>query len=168
MAKQFRKGGEVHGGLAEGELRLAELCGDLIGQRGALLPILHRIQERLTYVPSELVPAIAKALNLSKAEVHGVITFYHDFRHEPPGAHIVKICQAEACQAMGSVALTEHAQTKLGVKLGKTSQDRRVTLEAVYCLGNCALSPAILIDGQPFGGMSPERLDTVLAETVNS
>jgi formate dehydrogenase subunit gamma len=129
---------------------------------GALLPILHTLQDRLGFIPPESVAPIAEALNLSRAEVHGVITFYPDFRSAPPGRHVVKLCRAEACQSMGSEALAAHARARLGVDFQQTTADGAITLEPVYCLGNCALSPAALIDGRLHGRVSPERLDRLL------
>jgi formate dehydrogenase subunit gamma len=145
-----------------------DLVADLLNEPGALLPILHRLQEHYGYIPSETVGIVAKALQLTRAEVHGVVTFYHDFRKVPPGAHIIKLCQAEACQAMGSADLARHAQRRLGVKLGTTSADGRYTLEPIYCLGNCALSPAALVDGTPVGRVSPKRFDALIAELGGS
>ncbi|MEO7986255.1 MAG: formate dehydrogenase subunit gamma [Gemmatimonadales bacterium] len=129
---------------------------------GGLIPILHAIQEELGYIPPESVSAIANGLNLSRAEVHGVISFYHDFRSEPPGRHVVHVCRAESCQAVGAEALLAHARERLGVELHGTSADGAVTLEPVYCLGNCALSPAVMVDREVFGRVSAERLDTLL------
>lgn len=129
---------------------------------GGLIPILHAIQEELGYIPPDSVPAIANGLNLSRAEVHGVISFYHDFRSEPPGRHVVHVCRAESCQAVGAEALLAHACERLGVELHGTSADGAVTLEPVYCLGNCALSPAVMVDREVFGRVSAERLDTLL------
>jgi formate dehydrogenase subunit gamma len=142
---------------------LRDMIGDLIAMPGALLPVLHRVQEKLGYIPGEAVAMIARELNLSRADVHGVITFYHDFRQEPPGACVVKVCQAEACQAMGAEALTQHARSRLGAALHETSADRAYTLEPIYCLGNCALSPAIMLDGQLHGRVSAERFDALIA-----
>ena len=131
---------------------------------GALLPILHEIQERVGHVPPEAVPVIAEALNLSRAEVHGVVTFYHDFRDHPAGRHVLKVCLAESCQAVGCDHLLAHAKQRLGVELHGTSADGAVTLEPVYCLGNCALSPALMVDGDVVGRATPEKLDGLLAE----
>lgn len=142
---------------------LHEMIADLTPLPGALLPVLHRLQARLGYVPSAAVPVVAEALNLSRAEVHGVLSFYPDFRRQPPGRHVIKICQAEACQAMDAQALTEHASTRLGVRLHETSPDRAATLEPVYCLGNCALSPAIMIDDRLYGRVSCARFDQLIA-----
>ena len=135
---------------------------------GGLLPILHAIQEEVGYVPPESVPLIAEALNLSRAEVHGVISFYHDFRSEPPGRHIVHVCRAESCQSVGAEALLAHACERLGVDVHGTSADGAVTLEPVYCLGNCALSPAVMVDHRNlYGRVTADRLDAVL-ETLRS
>lgn len=136
----------------------------LRAQPGALMLILREIQDRLGWVPAASVPVIAQVLNLSRAEVHGVVTFYHDFRHEPPGDNVLRLCQAESCQAMGAVALAEHACRRLGIGFGETTPDREFTLEAVYCLGNCGCSPAMLLNGEPYGRLTPERLDDLLAE----
>lgn len=133
------------------------------GQPGPLLQVLHEVQNRLGYVPPAAVPVIADALNLSRADVHGVVTFYHHFRQSPPGRHVVQLCQAEACRSMHCQQLTEHVQRKLGVKLHETTADGRYTLEPVYCLGNCACSPAIMIDGQLHGRVTPESFDALLA-----
>src|SRR5262245_31250540 len=110
-------------------------------REGPLLPVLHRMQDRLGFIPPESIPPIAKALNLSRAEVHGVVSFYHDFRSARPGRHVVRICLAEACQAMGAERLRDHARQSLQVDLHATTRDGAVTLEPVYCLGNCACAP---------------------------
>ena len=133
---------------------------------GALLPILHGLQEKLGHVPSEAIPIIASELNLTRAEVHGVVSFYHDFRSKPPGRHIVKICQAESCQAMGSVALTTFAKGHLGVDLHETTKDEVFSLEPVYCLGNCACSPAVMVDEEVFGRITPQRFQKILLDVV--
>ena len=125
---------------------------------GALLPILHGIQDNIGYIPPEAVPVIASELNLSRAEVHGVISFYHYFRETPPGKHTLQICQAESCQAMGSAALTEHAKALLHIDFHQTTGDQAVSLEQVYCLGNCACSPAIMLDDEVYGRVTPTRL----------
>ena len=108
------------------------------------------------------MPLIAEALNLSRAEVHGVVTFYHDYRRLPPGRHVLKLCQAEACQAMGSRALTAHVQDRLGVALGGTTPDGRVTLEPTYCLGLCATAPSAMLDGRLIGRASAGKLDRAM------
>ena len=144
--------------------RAMELYADLLNEPGALMPILHRIQNHLGYVPPEYVPTIAKSLNISRAEVHGVVTFYHDFRSTPPGTHVVQICQAEACQSMGTDALTKHAEAKLGAAMHSTSADGKYTLEPAYCLGNCACSPAMVVDGHVHGRVTTQRFDEVVGE----
>jgi formate dehydrogenase subunit gamma len=131
-------------------------------QPGGLLPLLHDIQDALGHVPSSAVPEIAKALNLSRADVHGVVTFYHHFRSAKPGRHVVQICRAEACQSMGANALVDHARKALGVDFHETTADGRYTLEAVYCLGNCACSPAVMIDGELHGRVDAARFDELV------
>jgi formate dehydrogenase subunit gamma len=133
---------------------------------GALLPILHDLQDSLGYVPPEAVPEIAFALNLSRAEVHGVITYYHHFRSQPAAQHVLQVCRAEACQAMGAEALLAHAKASLGCELHGTSRDSSVTLEAAYCLGLCASSPAVVMDDEVHGFVTPVALDALLAETL--
>jgi formate dehydrogenase subunit gamma len=133
------------------------------GRVGPLLPVLHEIQDKLGFVPSDAVPLIAAALNLSRAEVHGVLSFYHDFRSEAPGEHIVHLCRAEACQAMGARALEAHARARLGIDYGGTTADGRITLEPVYCLGNCACPPSIRIDDAIHARVTPERFDALIA-----
>lgn len=133
---------------------------------GALLPLLHAIQDELGYVPSEAVPIVASALNLSRAEVHGVVTFYHLFRTSPPGKHVLYVCRAEACQAMGARALEKHVREKLKVDFHETTADGRFSLEPVYCLGNCACSPAIMIDETVHGRVTPKRFDELLANEI--
>ena len=128
---------------------------------GGLMPLLHAIQERLGYLPPQVLPRIAEALNISRAEVHGVVTFYHDFRTSPPGRHVVKLCRAEACQSMGGEALAHHAQDRLGTQFHHTSANG-ITLEPVYCLGDCACSPAMMIDGRLYGRVTPERFDRLV------
>jgi formate dehydrogenase subunit gamma len=133
-------------------------------REGALLPILHALQNAFGYVPEAAVPMIAEALNLSRAEVHGVVTFYHDFRREPAGRHVLKLCRAEACQSAGGNALAARAQAKLAVGFGGTTPDRRVTLEPVYCLGLCATAPAAMLDGRVVGRLDDQRLDALLTD----
>jgi len=132
---------------------------------GALLPILHAIQDALGYVPSESVPAIAKALNLSRAEVHGVISFYHYFRDTQPGKHTIHLCRAESCQSMGGKQLESHVKTKLGIDFHETTADGNFSLEPIYCLGNCACSPAMQIDEEIYGRVTAKSFDTVIDET---
>lgn len=139
--------------------RAIELFKD---QPGALLPILHGIQDELGFVPPAAVPGIAQALNLSRAEVHGVLTFYHYFRTTPPGRHIVHVCRAESCQAVGANQLVDHAKARLGVGFHETTGDGEFSLEPIYCLGNCALSPAMMVDGEIHGRVTPERFDEMV------
>ncbi len=146
------------------EAAVSAALAEHVGRPGPLLPILHGIQERLGHVPAEAVPAVANALNLSRAEVHGVISFYHDFRDHPPGRHLVKICRAESCQAVGADALVAHAKASLGVDFHGTTGDGAITLEPVYCLGNCALSPALLVGEEIRGRMTPAKFDTLVGE----
>lgn len=133
------------------------------GVDGALLPVLHGVQRRLGHIPREAVPVIAKALNLSRAEVHGVVTYYHHFRAEPPGRCVVQVCRAEACQAMGADALLAHARSRTGCSAaGPDSADGRFSVEPVYCLGLCASSPAALVGDRPHARLTPQRLDALL------
>jgi formate dehydrogenase subunit gamma len=129
---------------------------------GALLPILHSLQEEFGYIDDAMIPLIAEGLNISHAEVHGVISFYHDFRRAPAGRHVLQICRAESCQSMGCNSLVEHVEKSLGVKMGETSADGNITLKPVYCLGNCALSPAVMLDGQPYGRVSAAVADSLI------
>lgn len=130
---------------------------------GGLLPLLRALQESLGHIPAEAVPAIARALHLSRAEVHGVISFYHDFRSEPAGRHTLQICRAEACQAMGSRELEAYAKARLGINYGDTTADGAVTLQPVYCLGNCACSPSVRLDDDIHARVDAARLDELLA-----
>lgn len=131
---------------------------------GPLLPLLHAVQDEFGFIPPEAVPRIASALNLSRAEVHGVISFYHYFRQHAPGRHVVQICRAEACQAMNCEATEAHAKQSLGADYHGSSADGAFTLEAAYCLGNCAAGPSVMIDGKLYGRVTPERLDQILLE----
>lgn len=145
-----------------------EVAASLADKPGALMLVLDAVQNRLGYVPPEAVPAIAHALNLSRAEVHGVISFYHDFRTAPPGRKIIRVCRAESCQAMGAVVLAAHVQKRLGINFGQTSADGEFTLEPVYCLGNCACSPAIVVGGDLYGRVSPQRFDEIIGTARSS
>lgn len=131
---------------------------------GPLLEVLHAIQAALGHVPPGAVGLVADALNLSRADVHGVITFYHHFRTTPPGKHTVQVCRAESCQAVGGEALAQHARVRLGIDFHERTADGKFSLDPVYCLGNCACSPAVMIDGQLHGRVSPQRFDALLAE----
>ena len=146
------------------ETRGAEIIAEHAGKEGATLVILHALQEAFGYVPEAAIPMVAQALNLSRAEVHGVFTFYHDFRHKPAGRHVLKLCRAEACQAAGGDALAARAEAKLGVSLGNTTADDRVTLEPIYCLGLCATAPSAMLDGRLVGRLDAKRLDALVAE----
>jgi len=143
----------------------AELIAAHKGRDGALLPILQELQETFGHIPDAAVPLVAETLNLSRAEVHGVVTFYHDFRKKPAGRHILKLCRAEACQSRGGDALADRAEQKLGVKFGETSADGRITLESVYCLGLCSVSPSATIDGRIVARLDDKKLDALIAET---
>jgi len=136
----------------------------LRSKEGALIPILHGVQAALGYIPPEAVPVVADELNLSRAEVHGVISFYHYFRSTPPGRHTVHLCRAEACQSMNASGLEAHARARLGVRFHETTGDGAFSLEPVYCLGNCALSPAMMVDGHLYGRVTPQRFDAVVAD----
>ena len=140
-----------------------DILANYAGQPGALLPILHEIQHRFGHVAPELVPVIAQHLNLSRAEVHGVISFYHHFRSRPAGRHVVQVCRAEACQAVQGQRTEEHVKARLGVDFGGTTADGRFSLEPVFCLGNCAAGPSVMINETIYGRVTPERLDELLA-----
>jgi formate dehydrogenase subunit gamma len=135
--------------------------GDL---RGALLPVLNAIHDRLGYLPSQTVERVAVGLNLSRAEVHGVITFYHDYRTTPPGRHVLKLCRAEACQSMGANDLVAHMSDRHGLELHATAPDGSITLEPVFCLGNCACAPAAMIDGRLVGRVTAATLDALVRD----
>jgi formate dehydrogenase subunit gamma len=141
---------------------VAEALARWRDEPGALLPILHQVQEAVGYIPASAVPLIAEGLNLSRAEVHGVVTYYHHFHTEPPGRHAIQICQAEACRAMGAQALMAHAQARLGCAAHGKSADGRYSLEPVYCLGLCAMSPAIVVDEQPHARVNVQRFDKLV------
>ena len=143
---------------------VASVVARLKDTPGALLPVLHGIQDALGHVPAAAVPAIAEALNLSRAEVHGVISFYHYFRDTKPGRHTIHFCRAEACQSMNQKATEAHAKQALGVDFHGTTANGAFTLEPVYCLGNCACSPAMMVDGELYGRVTPERFDAIISE----
>ena len=144
--------------------RAKTIIAEHLGRDGAMLPILHALQEEFGYIDETAEPLVAHALNVTRAEVHGVVTFYHDFRRAPAGRHILKLCRAEACQAAGGDALAARATAKLGVALGSTSASGEVTLEPVYCLGLCATAPSAMLDGRVVGRLDNARLDSLLAE----
>ena len=145
-------------------VRASEIVGALKATDGAMLPILHAIQAAFGCIPEAAEPLIAEHLNLTRAEVHGVVTFYHDFRREPAGRHVLKLCRAEACQSMGSDALVAQLEKSLGVRCGETSADGSVTLEAVYCLGLCAVAPSAMLDGAVVGRLNERKLDALITE----
>lgn len=153
--------------LTNAEARVATLATDHASHRGALLPLLHAIQDEFGYVDDRVVPIIASALNISRAEIHGVITFYHDFRRQPAGRHVVKFCRAESCQARGGAAIEAALTERLGVRIGETRGDGQVTLDAVYCLGLCAVGPSALIDGRPIARIDAAAIER-LAKTVSA
>jgi formate dehydrogenase subunit gamma len=144
--------------------RTAEIIEEMRGLEGPLLPILHGIQDEFGYVPQEVLPVIAEALNLSRAEVYGVVTFYHDYRNHPAGRHVLKLCQAEACQSMGSDAVAAQVKALLGIDFHETTRDGAVTLEPVYCLGLCACSPSAMLDGEVIGRLDAAKVDEIVAE----
>lgn len=140
------------------------LIGPFLSQPGALLPILHAVQDAFGHVPDQAVPIIAKALNLSRAEVHGTVSFYHHFRQQPGGRSTIRICCAEACQAVGADDLVGQAQKTLGIGFHQTSRDGAVSLEPAYCLGQCATGPALLVDDEIHAGLNGEKLDRILRQ----
>ena len=144
--------------------RTAAVIQELKGLEGPLLPILQGLQDEFGYVPTESLPVIAEALNISKAEVHGVVTFYHDYRSHPAGRHVLKVCQAEACQSMGSDAVAAKLKQLLGIGFHETTRDGSVTLEPVYCLGLCACAPSAMLDGEVIGRLDDEKLEEIVAE----
>jgi len=162
-----RHSGNGHAAPIRDSIAIAKIVDEIVARVGdrpdALMPLLHAVQERLGYIPADAVPEIARALNLSRAEVHGVISFYHDFRTTPAGRSIIRVCRAESCQAMGAVELAAHIQKRLGIEFGGTSADGAYTLEPVYCLGNCACSPAIVVGADIHGRVTPERFDEIFS-----
>jgi formate dehydrogenase subunit gamma len=144
--------------------RVRDIAREHRDRRGPLLPVLHAINDELGHVDQADVPVVADVLNLAVAEVHGVVTFYRDFRRAPAGRVTLRICRAEACQSVGAEALAEHARTRLGVGFGETTSDGAVSLDEVFCLGNCALGPAVQINGTLRGRVSPARLDAILGD----
>jgi len=148
----------------EQNVRVAAICDQMSGLEGPLLPILHEVQEEFGHIPDGALQTISKKLNLSRAEVHGVASFYHDFREEKAGKHVIKICRAEACQAMGADDLGDHAKSRLKVDWSQTTIDHKVTLEPVFCLGLCACAPAAMVDGKVVGRVSKDRMNRILDE----
>lgn len=137
---------------------------ECLDREGPLLPILHALMDEFGYIDQAAEPLIAEELNITRAEVHGVITFYHDFRRAPAGRHVLKLCRAEACQAAGGDPLAAHAEARLGLTMGTTAADGSVTLEPVYCLGLCATAPSAMFDGRVVGRLDQQRLDALVAE----
>jgi formate dehydrogenase subunit gamma len=146
--------------------RADEIAAAHLALEGPLLPILHAVQHEFGHIPEAAIPRIAQRLNISKAEVHGVVSFYHDFRSVPAGRRVVKLCRAEACQAMGADALVARAEERLGIAMHETTRDGAVTLEPVFCLGLCACGPAAMIDGRILGRLDADRLDALLDEVA--
>lgn len=142
--------------------RGAEIIAAESGREGATMPILHALQDAFGHIPAEAIPMIAQALNLSRAEVYGVMSFYHDFRHSPPGRHVLRLCRAEACQSLGADTVAAHVKQRLGVDWHGTTTDGAVTLEPVFCLGLCAVGPSAMLDRTPLGGLDAVRIDAVL------
>jgi formate dehydrogenase subunit gamma len=143
-------------------VRAGAIIAEGVKQDGAALPILHALQETFGFIHHAAVPILASALNQTRAEVHGIVSFYHDFRDAPPGRHVVKLCRAEACQSMGSEALAAQALASLRIGWGETTPDGRVTIEPTYCLGLCACAPSAMIDGKVYGALDRERLGALL------
>ena len=154
----------VHVAGSDVETRTLAIVGELKGLEGPLLPILHEIQAEFGYVPQECLPVIARELNLSRAEVHGVVTFYHDYRDHPTGRHVLKLCRAEACQSMGGDEIAERIKTLLGIDFHQTTKDGAVTLEPVYCLGLCSCAPAAMFDGEVQGRIDADLAQELVAE----
>lgn len=145
---------------------VARLLRDRAATRDALLPLLHALQDEFGYIAEAMIPIVAAALNLSRADVHGVVTFYHDFRRAPAGTHVVRLCRAESCQARGGAAIERLITDRLGLRMGETSADGRVSIEAVYCLGLCATGPNAFVDGRPVSRLDATKIGRILAETL--
>ncbi len=156
-------GENLNGADADIAARTQMIVADHVGRPGPLLPILHDVQSAFGHVPQQALRVVADALNISRAEAHGVASFYHDFREAPAGRHVMKICRAEACQAMGGEALAQAAASSLRIGFGETSADGAVTLEAVYCLGLCACAPAAMVDGRVVGRLDAAKLEGIIA-----
>ena len=145
------------------EVRAREIIAGAKDCDGPTLPILHALQEDFGYIPDEAIGLIAAELNLSRADVYGVVSFYHDFRRQPPARHVVKLCSAEACQSMGSAEVASCAERRLGIKMGETTSDGRVALEPIYCLGLCAVAPSAMVDGKLVGRLNEAGVEAMLA-----
>lgn len=150
--------------VTETSQRIEDILAAHDGMEGSLLPILHAIQAAFGHVPQDALPIIAKRLNQTRAEIHGVMSFYHDFREKPAGQHVLKLCRAEACQAMGADRVAAHAQKALGIDFHQTTKDGKVTLEPIFCLGLCACAPAAMVDGRLLGRVDEAAVDAILAE----
>jgi formate dehydrogenase subunit gamma len=154
--------------MAPDHQQIVDIVNDAIArlkdEAGALLPILHAVQNAVGFVPPSVVPQIADGLNLSRAEIHGVISFYHYFRETPPGQHTIRVCRAEACQSMNGRALESHVKQRLGIGFHETTAGRQFSLEPVYCLGNCSCAPSLMIDDHLYGRVTPPRFDEIVAE----
>jgi formate dehydrogenase subunit gamma len=144
------------------EERARAVIAPLKGERGALMPVLHAIQLEFGCIDRRAIPVIADELNVTRSEVHGVLTFYSDFRDAPPGRSLLRICRGEACQAVGAERLAAHARELIGVDLGETTPDGAISLEQVFCLGNCAGGPTVMIDGRPYGRVDEARFDALV------
>lgn len=145
-------------------IRVSEIIATHSSLDGPTVPIFHALQEEFGYVPEEAIPLVASALNLSRAEVHGTVTFYHEFRREPAGKHVLKLCRAEACQSMNGPRIAQALLKRLGITWGETTSDGALTVEGVYCLGLCACAPSALYDGEPVGRLTEEMLEAVARE----
>lgn len=154
----------VHVAGGDVEKRTLAIVGELKDLEGPLLPILHEIQAEFGYVPQDCLPVLARELNLSRAEVHGVVTFYHDYRDHPTGRHVLKLCRAEACQSMGGDRLAERVKALLGIDFHQTTLDGAVTLEPIFCLGLCACAPAAMLDGELHGRLDETSVRELVAE----
>jgi formate dehydrogenase subunit gamma len=144
-------------------VRAREIIAGAKAGDGAMLPVLHALQEDFGYIPEEAIGLVAAELNLSRADVYGVVSFYHDFRRQPPARHVVKLCSAEACQSMGSAEVANCAERRLGIKMGQTTSDGRVSLEPIYCLGLCAVAPSAMVDGKLVGRLNEAGVEAMLA-----
>ena len=149
---------------AKAEQTIVSVCNSYTNKPDTLLEILHDVQEKLGHVPENALPLIAEALNLSRAEVYGVATFYHDYHLKPQGKHVIQICRAEACQSAGGFAVISALEKALKIKLGETTKDGKISLEAVYCLGLCPMGPAALIDGKPKAAIKPDKVKALVKE----
>jgi formate dehydrogenase subunit gamma len=152
----------MHSAVPWSSARAQEIIEANLSLDGPTLPILHALQQEFGFVPDEAVPLIAEALNQTRAEIHGIVTFYHDFHRSPPGQHVFRLCRAEACQSLGAEDLAERARDRLGIGWGETTRDGAVTLEPVFCLGLCACAPAAMLDGRVIGRLDPARLAALI------